>query len=77
MRLPHNDEWPAPVLSSFDIQKRVDARANLPIRARWIAKADVAPSGATKRRRSVDPPPLEGFLFSDTSIDAATVRAYH
>lgn len=58
------------------IQIWVDAHANLPTRARWIAKADVVPSGTTKRD-SVDPPPTEGFLFSDTSIiDANTVQAY-
>jgi len=31
------------------IQRWADAHANLPSRARWIAKADVAPAGVTKR----------------------------
>ena len=53
----------------------VDAHANLPIRARWIAKADVAPYGATKRT-CVDPPRTEGFLFSESAIDKNLIQAY-
>lgn len=56
--------------------KWVDAHANLPIRARWIARADVVSTGTTKRKHSVDPPPSEGFLFSDTAIDRETIQAY-
>lgn len=58
------------------IQKWVGAHANLPVRARWIAKADVVSLEATKRKHGVDPPPSEGFLFSDTAIDRDTVQAY-
>ena len=64
------------VLDLDDIKKWVDAHANLPIRARWIAKADVVSTGTTKRKHSVDPPPSEGLLFSDTTIDRDTVQAY-
>lgn len=67
---------PVVVLDFPHIQKWVDAHANLPVRARWIAKADVASSEASKRKCSVDPPPPEGFLFSDTAIDRDTVQAY-
>lgn len=64
------------VLHSAHIQKWVDAHANLPVRARWIAKVDVASREATKRKHSVGPPSSEGFLFSDTAIDRDTVQAY-
>ena len=44
-------------------------------RARWIAKADVAPGGATKRA-CVDSPRTEGFLFPDSVIDQRSIQAY-
>ena len=53
----------------------VDAHTNLPIRARWIAKADVAPYRATKRT-CVDPPRTEGFLFSESAIAKNLIQAY-
>ena len=44
-------------------------------RARWIAKADVAPSGATNRV-CVGPPLAEGFLFSTSVISQSSIQAY-
>ncbi len=53
----------------------VDAQANLPTRARWIAKADVAyqkqPNGLKRR-----PSTTGGFLFSDSVIDPGMIQAY-
>ena len=66
--LPGRVQW-------FYILKWVDAHANLPVRARWIAKADVALQGANKRA-CVDPPKTEGFLFPASIIDSATCQAY-
>lgn len=64
------------VVNSWRIQIWVDAHANLPVRARWIAKADVVSTEATKRKHSVDPSPSEGPLFSGTAIDRDTPQAY-
>ena len=50
------------VLKFIHIQIWVDAHANLPARARWIATADVAPSGATKRVKRRPSHELEGFF---------------
>ena len=47
-----------------------------PTRARWIARADVAPKGATKRVMRRPSRESEGFLFSATEIDDDTLRAY-
>jgi hypothetical protein len=52
-----------------------DAHANLPIRARWIPKANVAPCGASNLYASALQ--IGGiFLFSDSVIDPATIQAY-
>jgi len=59
-----------------DILSWVRAHANLPTRARWIAKADVAPRGATKREEAGPPLKLEGFLFSDSVFDPHFVCAH-
>ena len=53
-----------------------DAHANLPSRARWIATADVAPSGATKRVQRRPSHSLEGFLSSSSEIDRQLIQAY-
>ena len=52
-----------------------DAHSNLPNRARWIAKADVAPreQPSGQRRPSFY---TEGFLFSASAISATTIQAY-
>ena len=47
-----------------------------PPRARWIAKADVAPRREQPSGSSVGPPMLEGFLLFESIIDAAMVHAY-
>lgn len=62
------------VLTCNHIQLWVDAHANLPPRARWIAKADVVPGGTTKRV-ALTLHLLEVFL-PESIIDALTVQAY-
>ena len=52
-----------------------DAHSNLPIRARWIAKADVVPNGTTKRI-CVDPFCTEGILLKDSVIAKSSIQAY-
>ena len=64
------------VLRPKNILNWVDAQANLPTRARWIAKADVAPGGATKREQRRPSHETEGLLFSASVIDPSTVQAY-
>ncbi len=56
------------------IKSWVDAHTNLPPRARWTAKADVALYRATKRA-SVDPP-VNGGFFVQSELDASLVTAY-
>lgn len=53
-----------------------DAHANLPTRARWNAKADAAPSGATKRATASALQYWRAFLFPDSVIDAGLIQAY-
>lgn len=53
-----------------------DAHANLPTRARWIAKADAAPAGATKRARASALLFRRAFLFPDSVIDAGLIQAF-
>ena len=57
------------------IKNWVDTHANLPPRARWIAKADVVPSWNNKPG-NVDPPPFGGFLFPDSAISSEIIQAY-
>ena len=64
------------VLPSLCILSWVDAQANLPTRARWTAKANVAPIGASKRGASTLPF-KESFLFSEpSSLDASLIQVY-
>jgi hypothetical protein len=53
-----------------------DAHANLPTWARWIAKADAAPSGATKRATASALLFRRAFLFPDSVIDAGLIQAF-
>ncbi|SFM36156.1 hypothetical protein SAMN05421863_102523 [Nitrosomonas communis] len=57
------------------IKKWVDAHANLPIRARWIVKTDVAPYWSNQAE-CIDPPFMEGFMFVDSKINEKVVQLY-
>lgn len=63
-------------LESGHIRNWADAHANLPTRARWIAKADAAPSGATKRATASALLHRRAFLFQDSVIDAGLIQAF-
>ena len=45
-------------------------------RARWVARADVVLFSKTTKRYGVDPPPTEGFLFSESTLPPALIQAY-
>jgi hypothetical protein len=45
-------------------------------RARWVARADVVSLHGTTKRHSVDPPTMEGFLFSESTLAPGLVQAY-
>lgn len=45
-------------------------------RARWVARADVASLYGTTKRYCVDPPTVEGFLFSESTLAPSLVQAY-
>ena len=59
-----------------DIRSWADAHANLPTRARWIAKADAAPAGATKRATASALLFRRAFLVPDSVVDAGLVQAF-
>jgi hypothetical protein len=64
------------VLKFVYILNWVDAQANLPSRARWIAKADVASKKQPTGQTASTLHNKEGFLFSDSVIDPGTMQAY-
>ena len=66
----------SPELESAHIWNWADAHANLPTRARWNAKADAAPSGATKRATASALLFRRAFLFPDSVIDAGLIQAF-
>ena len=73
---------PAIVYWGIVIKSWVDAHTNLPDRARWFAKSDVAPR--SNEAASVGPPAMEGFVFLGTHLAAfarsripsGTIEAY-
>ena len=56
------------------IKSWADAHANLPLRARWYAKADVAPRSNEAEAQSALH--KEGFLLPESAIPTALLQAY-